>query len=237
MRIIRLEETDSTNLDARRGQVGDVFWAEFQRAGRGRLDHTWQAARGANLTFSAVLSDGGRDAGEIATLPLVVGLAVLRGVSRFAPALAASLRLKWPNDLLADGRKLAGILCERHGERVIAGIGLNVNQTAFPPEIAARATSLALLTGAEHDRRALLSAVLDALTACCGVWRREGFAALHPALAAVDFLKGKDVSIWQTDTDAAPLTGVCDGIRPDGTLSVGGVPVFAGEAHVGFSRP
>jgi hypothetical protein len=45
------------------------------------------------------------------------------------------------------------------------------------------------------------------------------------------------VSIWQTDTDAAPLTGVCDGIRPDGTLSVGGVPVFAGEAHVGFSRP
>ena len=227
MTIHRKEITESTNLDARSGAPGDVFVAEFQSAGRGRLDHSWHSAKGANLTFSVVLSGGDMPPSEVATLPLVVGLAVVKALSRFA-----ALSLKWPNDVLCDGRKLAGILCERCADNVIAGIGVNVNQTEFPAEIAARATSLALLTGAPLDRDAVLDMILGSIETWHGRWLRGGFAPLHREFAAIDCLKGRTLSVRQTDDDSAPLTGFCGGIAPDGSLIVGGRSVYAGEAHV-----
>lgn len=232
MTVYRLDETVSTNIDARAGKPGDVYIAEFQSAGRGRLDHAWHAAKGENLTFSAVLSTDGRDVSEIVTLPLVIGLAAARAVGGLAVVPQTEIAVKWPNDVLVGGRKLAGILCERHGENVIAGIGLNVNQTSFPPEISARATSLALLTGKPLDREAVFTAVLEEIETCHRRWSREGFAALHGELSVYDALKGRTVSVFQTDSDTEPLTGICDGILVDGTLSVGGKAVYAGEAHV-----
>ena len=224
MRIFRKETTVSTNLDAREGESGDVFVAEFQSAGRGRLDHTWLSAKGENLTFSVVLAGAGRPPSEIATLPLVVGLAVVKALASLAP-----LSLKWPNDVLCDGRKLAGILCERHGDNVIAGIGLNVNQTEFPPEIAWRATSLAVLCGRRFDREAVLADVLKSLDAMHARWLADGFASLHGELAAVDCLKGRTISVRQVDDDAAPIAGLCGGITDDGSLMVGGRRIYAGE--------
>ena len=232
MRIHWREETESTNIDARAGAHGDVFVADFQHAGRGRLDHVWKAARGENLTFSVVLSGGGKDPADVATLPLVVGLAVLRGAERMLGSSGVRLSLKWPNDVLVSGRKLAGILCERLGEDVIAGIGLNVNQTQFPPDIEERATSLALLDGRAFDRKSVLSFVLEELESCPSQWMREGFAALHPAIRKVDCLEGRIVSVRQTDSDSAPLIGECEGIGSDGTLLVAGRSVAAGEAHI-----
>lgn len=228
MRIFRKAATESTNIDARGGEPGDVFTADYQSAGRGRLDHDWHSAKGENLTFSVVLSGGGRPPAEIATLPLVVGLAVVKALKPFA-----ALSLKWPNDVLAGGRKLAGILCERHGDNVIAGIGLNVNQTAFPPEISGRATSLALLCGGAQDRASVLDRVLASLFSLHARWLSEGFASLLGELDAVDCLKGRMLSVRQTDDDAAPVAGVCGGIAPDGALIVGGRAVYAGEAHIG----
>ena len=224
MRIFRKETTVSTNLDAREGESGDVFVAEFQSAGRGRLDHTWLSAKGENLTFSVVLAGAGRPPAEIATLPLVVGLAVVKALASLAP-----LSLKWPNDVLCDGRKLAGILCERHGDNVIAGIGLNVNQTEFPPEIAWRATSLAVLCGRCFDRETVLLDVLKSLDKLYTRWIADGFASLHGELAAVDCLKGRTISVRQVDDDAAPIAGLCGGITDDGSLMVGGRRIYAGE--------
>lgn len=232
MNIHRLEETESTNLDARAGSPGDVYVAEFQRAGRGRLDHVWHSVRGENLTFSAVLSACGRDAAEVATLPLVVGLATVRAVRSVLKRDCGDILLKWPNDVLVAGRKLAGILCELNGANVIAGIGLNVNQTVFPGEIAERATSLAVLSGRKFDRDAVLDAMLAELDAAHARWAEGGFAALYPELTAVDALKGRMVSVRQTDSDPVPVSGICGGIMPDGTLSVGGRAIYAGEAHV-----
>ena len=226
--------TDSTNADARDGRPGDVFVADFQTAGRGRLDHRWLAPSGVNLMFSAVLDVAGREPAEVATLPLAVGLAVAQALASL-PSWQASpprLAIKWPNDVLAEGRKLAGILCERNGDAVIAGIGLNVNQTAFAPELVARAVSLAQLAGRPFDRAAVLAVVLKSLAAVHARWRAEGFAALHAELAAMDHLAGREVSILQTDTDAAPVTGLCGGIQSDGSLLVGGTRLYAGEAHV-----
>lgn len=226
--------TESTNADARDGRPGDVFAADFQTAGRGRLDHRWLAPPGVNLMFSAVLDVAGREPAEVATLPLAVGLAVAQALASL-PAWQASpprLSIKWPNDVLADGRKLAGILCERNGDAVIAGVGLNVNQIEFAPELCARAVSLAQLAGRPFDRAAVLETVLKSLAAVHARWRADGFAALHAELAAMDHLAGREVSILQTDTDAAPVTGLCGGIQSDGSLQVGAVRIYAGEAHV-----
>lgn len=218
-------ETDSTNLDARAGAHGDVFTAGFQSSGRGRLDHRWLSPPGVNLLMSAVLDVGGIDPHEVATLPLVVGFAVVKSLP--GEIRGERVSLKWPNDVLVGSRKVAGILCERHGDNVVAGIGINVKAQDFPPEIAARAAFL----GADsvEDVR---DAVLESLGDCYEKWREAGFSAFHSALSEVDCLRGRVVSVLKTDDDLVPVEGVCGGITVSGALDVGGEEVYAGEAHV-----
>ena len=238
-------ETASTNLDARAGRHGDVFTADFQTAGRGRLDHKWLSAPGENLMLSAVLDVGDCPPDRVAALPLVVGLAVIEGLSPLLPK-GRSLRLKWPNDVLVDGRKLAGILCERHGDTVIVGLGVNVKQREFAPEIAEKATSLSLLLGpvpagkgpapASKGSVPALTQVRDAILMALGrlyaTWREEGLSPFLGRLAELDFLRGRTISVRQTDDDTKPFQGVCEGIAADGSLLVGGQAIYAGEAHV-----
>ena len=242
-RVRHREVTESTNLDARGGRHRDVFTADYQSAGRGRLDHRWLSPAGANLMMSAVLSVEGLAPDRVATLPLVAGLAVAKALRQLCAGNedlrreTGDVKLKWPNDVLVDGRKIAGILCERNGDAVIVGIGVNVGQTEFAPEIAERATSLALLAPEVVSR--LQSPVLSARTAILveldrwyGIWRGQGFAAVLPDIAAIDALKGREIAVRQTDEDSAPIVGVANGIMEDGSLEVGGVRVYAGEAHV-----
>ena len=236
-RIHHKDETESTNLDARAGVHGDVFTADYQTAGRGRLDHKWLSPPKANLMMSAVLSVEGLAPDQVATLPLVAGLSVITALKNLTHHCSTSTSdfdysLKWPNDILVNGKKLAGILCERHGDNVIVGIGVNVNQTEFPPELAARATSLVLFVPQVPPVLQVRTAVLCELDRWYSRWRSGGFAAVYPEIAAVDYLKGLKISVRQTDTDAVPVLGVCGGIRPDGSLDVGGTSVYAGEAHV-----
>lgn len=205
-------ETVSTNLDARAGGHGDVFTADYQTAGRGRLDHTWESPRGKNIIMSVVLSVEGLSPEEVATLPLVVGLAV---------AEAAGGVVKWPNDVYVEGKKAAGILCERRDDFVIAGIGANVGEV--PKAFADRAIAVPKLT---------IAAILSALARVYARWRTGGFAAVYPDLSQLDFLKGRLLAVRQTDDDTEPIRGLCGGILDDGSLSVGGVKVYAGEAHV-----
>ena len=244
-RIHHKAETASTNLDARTGAHGDVFTADYQTAGRGRLDHKWLSPPDTNLMMSVVLSVDGLAPEQVATLPLVVGLATIRALQGFVAGekdlrhKTGDLKLKWPNDILLDGKKVAGILCERSGDTVIAGIGVNVGQTEFDMEIAARATSLRLLIeqSEQSNNRTIhvtqvRSAILRELDRWYSRWRSDGFAAIHPEIAAVDLLRGRTVSVRQTDGDSSPMTGVSNGIMPDGSLDIGGVKVYAGEAHI-----
>ena len=230
-RFHRKETTASTNADARAGRPGDVFVAEFQTAGRGRLDHEWHAARGENLTFSVVLAAADMSPAEVATLPLVVGLAVARAVEALLGN-PSQVAVKWPNDVIVGGKKICGILCERNGDAVIAGVGLNVNQTDFPAEIAARATSLRLAAGSPFDREGVLNGVVAEIGDMHSRWLRGGFAALRGGFAAVDYLKGRMVSVFSTDDDKAPFEGLCGGVQEDGSLLVGSTKVYAGEARV-----
>ena len=236
-RITHKSVTESTNKDALGGKPGDVFVADMQTAGRGRLDHRWLSAPGENLMMSAVVDVGDVPPQEVATLPLVAGLAVAQAVcgvfsGHGNESRAADVKIKWPNDVLIGWRKICGILCERIGDNVIVGIGVNVNQTAFPPEISQRATSLRLELGSLHDVADVRDGVLDRLSECIERWRQNGFAVLLPELSAFDCLKGRRVAVRRTDDDGAPADGLCGGIRPDGMLDVAGEAISAGEAHV-----
>ena len=224
--LTHVEETESTNLLARSGRPGNVFTTDYQTAGRGRLDHRWLAERGQNLMMSAVIDVAGLEAEHAATLPLAVGLAVVEALRDMVP----SFKLKWPNDVLADGRKLAGILCERHGDNAIVGIGVNVRQREFPCEIADKATSLSLL-GCDASVAEVRDAVLGSLSQVLSAWR-SGFAAIYPRIVSIDYLAGRQVAVHQLDDAAPSASGICGGIQPDGSLLVGGQPVWAGEAHV-----
>ena len=241
-RVHHRRETASTNLDARDGVPYDVFTADYQTAGRGRLDHKWHSPPGAGLLMSAVLPVGGLSPEAVSTLPLVAGLAVARGLSPLisGPTAGPVPMVKWPNDVLINGRKVAGILCERSGDKVIVGIGVNVKAQVFPEELQKTAISLESLRdfggtvprGFAGTVPRVRNAILGELGKWHGIWREKGFGAVYPEVAALDALKGKVLAVRQTDDDAEPLRGVCGGIQSDGSLDVGGARVYAGEAHV-----
>lgn len=167
-RITRfLPEIGSTNSEAATwgengAPEGALVLAERQTRGRGRFDRTWVAEPGKNLTFSLVLRP--RFGAELFGM---IGLAAAAAVGRSIGARFPRLdpRIKWPNDLLLNSRKLGGILVETRTAGaphpvLVVGIGLNVNQSAFPEQIAGRATSLFLETGHEADRTELLARIL-----------------------------------------------------------------------------
>lgn len=229
-RIFHKKTTSSTNIDARGGKPGDVFSADYQSAGRGRLDHKWLSAAGVNLMMSAVLDVSGLDPDRVSTLPLAVGLGVVRGVAAFVRG--EDVRLKWPNDVLIGRRKIAGILCERNGDAVIVGIGVNVRKQVFPPEIADKAISIAEAARDVPSLEMVRDAVLEELAEVYLRWKEKGFVSLFSQIREIDFLKGRVLSVRQTDDDKEPVRGISGGILEDGSLDVGGVKVFAGEAHV-----
>ena len=229
-RIFHKKETLSTNTDAKVGQHGDVFTADYQSAGRGRLDHKWLSNRGENLMMSAVLDVGSLEITHAATLPLAVGLAVVKTISSLLGS-KADVKLKWPNDVYVSDLKIAGILCERVGDNVVVGVGVNVHQKVFPPEISSRATSLELM-GLKVDVKEVRDALLKFLLEIYNIWKEKGFIAIYPQISSVDWLKNRAVAVIQTDDDNKPMRGLCSGISTDGSLIVGDDNIWAGEAHV-----
>jgi BirA family transcriptional regulator, biotin operon repressor / biotin---[acetyl-CoA-carboxylase] ligase len=144
---------------------GSVFLAEEQTAGRGRGVNTWQSERSSGIYCSAVLRPA-RPPSEVLVLSLAAGLAVHAAMQVIDSRIEVDL--KWPNDLLIDGKKVCGILTEMNAEvtRVryaVVGIGINVNQKSFPKELAGEATSLRLTTGSEWSRVELAAALLKSL--------------------------------------------------------------------------
>ena len=167
-----LAETESTNAvvaaAARAGEPeGLVVAAEYQSSGRGRLGRTWTTPARSALLMSALLRPTGIPAHRWPWLGLLVPLAVASAVRRVGEIPA---QVKWPNDVLVDDRKLAGILLERvDGPAAIVGIGLNVTLTADerPTEVA---TSMALEGAATTDRATVLAAVLRELATRYRAW-------------------------------------------------------------------
>lgn len=220
--VVVLAETESTNDDAKRAAAagapaGTTFVADRQRAGRGRQGRRWHAAPGSALLVSVVL----RPAIEPASLPplaLVAGLAAIDALEAQAPGL--ELRLKWPNDVWAAGRKIAGVLVESafaggRASWAVVGVGVNVRTGALPPELAPLAASLEALGVRSEglDRGALLGRLLARLARRAGEFERGGFAALAGEARRRDGLVGRAVR-------GEGLRGVAAGIGDDGRLLV-----------------
>lgn len=183
---IELDECDSTNDEAARlaragARHGTVVIARAQRAGRGRDGRSWASPRDAGLYLSAVIR---------APLPLIdvppMTLAIGVGLCDAARALGAPAALKWPNDALVGGKKLAGVLVEAHSQghrvdTVIVGIGVNLGSAGWPPELAATATSLEQAAGAPVDRAAFVEQLLAQVERWIDRYVASGMAVVAPA--------------------------------------------------------
>jgi len=215
-------ETGSTNAVAEelaRGGAaeGTVVIADAQTRGRGRLGRSWSSPPNLNLYLSLLLRPAiaAEDAPKLA---LVAGLATAETVQRWCPR----VQLKWPNDVLIDGRKIAGLLAEmgmvddRLGH-VVMGIGVNLNIALadFPEELRDKAGSLAVATGGSVDRVVFTDHLLTCLETRYEQFLHEGFAAIRPPWNALSNLIGKRVCIEETNRR---YEGEVLGLADDGTL-------------------
>ena len=201
---------------ARRGAPeGTLVVAEQQTGGRGRRGRAWHSPPG-GLWFSLVLYPPVLPAAT-QSLPLILSLAVQEALTAFpVPPVA----LKWPNDLVYRGRKIGGILVELGAEAeavrfVVAGIGLNVNITSFPPEVAETATSLKLLAGKALNRAELLATILVTLEDYYVRWCREGFGPYQKVYEQRLVLRGCSVEI---DYAGQRISGTVEGVDVGGHL-------------------
>lgn len=215
-------EVDSTNSLAARladdgGPHGLVVAAESQTQGRGRMQRSWQSPTGLNLYFSVLL----RPQWNLQSSPplsIAAGVAIAEAVQQ---VVAESPQLKWPNDVLCSGRKVAGILVEAAAQRqqikhVVLGIGVNVNQVDFPTELAARATSLSLASGKQWlDRAEVLALLLgrlehwiDRLAHDAGHGVIERWSSFAPWL-------GSELRVTHGDSS---ITGTAIAVEPSGAL-------------------
>lgn len=200
--VTALEATDSTQTEVKGRAVagaaeGTVVTARHQRAGRGRRGRDWWDEPGQSLLVSVLLRPTGPPA-VAPQLALVAGLAVAEALEVGAGVTAC---IRWPNDLLVDGRKVCGILAEAASDgagrldHAILGIGINLNQAEFPDALRARATSLRLLTGGAHDAEALLPVLLACLDRRYAQWQHGGFAALRADWLARSTVPGQMVRL------------------------------------------
>lgn len=230
-RSLRLHNTiSSTNEEAMKlahagAEHGTVVVAECQTAGRGRHGRVWFSPPGHNLYCSVlartVLSPGTPAPAErLSWIPLAAAVAAAEAVRA---TIAVPLSLKWPNDLLLDGRKAGGILCESgslgsSGAFVVIGLGLNVNvpREAFPPELQSIAASLRERTDGPVDRNRLLARWLVELERVLDTLIRDDTRTLRDAYLARCATIGRRVKVLLGE--GRELIGDAAGIGPDGSL-------------------
>ena len=216
----QFDTIDSTNEEARRlAQAGErgPLWitAGEQTAGRGRRGRSWVSPRG-NLS-ATLLIDPGKPAGECAQLSFAAALAASDAVSALAPG--SSIKVKWPNDVLAEGRKIAGILLESASSGGAAPgwlvIGIGINLFAHPPDTEFPATSLpalGVIAPAPEDGLLHLAA---AFAKWYEFWRAEGFAPIRDAWLARAAGLGTRI---RARLQNGELVGVFEGIDMSGAL-------------------
>ena len=259
--VAAFAEAGSTNDVARAlaelgAPAGQLVMAEHQTAGRGRMRRPWTDQPGRSLLLSFVLRPAPVQIAAPGTAPLRVGIAVAAALHQAA---GIEARIKWPNDLVIDGRKLAGILCEATsvgGDTVIiAGIGINVLQRAgdWPKELRDHAVSVAQVAETSDSGR---SAVLNALIAAMRPLFSRPLAPLDDdelhEFRRVDALRGMEISVTgtppgassgQTDDGNRVIRGTAAGIARDGALlldaaggmqrvSTGTVRIAATSTHI-----
>jgi BirA family transcriptional regulator, biotin operon repressor / biotin---[acetyl-CoA-carboxylase] ligase len=236
---------DSTNRRALElaeagAPAGMLVVADVQTAGRGRHGRAWLADPGLNLLCSVVLRPP-LAADRLGLVTIASGVAVAEAVEPLVAPLAPAL--KWPNDVLLEGRKICGMLLEaRHGAgppAVVLGIGLNVNQVDFPAPLAETATSLRLETGRLIPRAALLAHLLERLETWSDRLADDGGSSAREAFHERMALREQTVHV--RTVDGATVSGRALGVAEDGALRLatasGERRVHAGEVTLRTAEP
>jgi BirA family transcriptional regulator, biotin operon repressor / biotin---[acetyl-CoA-carboxylase] ligase len=242
--LFAVDSTNSRLLAATAPPPGraDVCIAELQYAGRGRRGRHWISPFGSGIALSAAwtFNAGTR---SVSSLSLAVGVAVSRALVRLR---VPGVRLKWPNDIWFEDRKIGGVLTELRAEpngraHVVLGVGLNV---ALPPAArrelekgGLRAAAVADTVAAAPSRNLLAGTILDELLSMLSEFERAGFAAFRDAWTALDALGGRPVQVL---LGAAAVTGTARGVDCDGALLIdtgNGMQRFvSGEASLRLSE-
>ncbi len=223
-RIYHFFKIDSTNSVALRlGQDdephGALVLAEEQTAGRGRVGRSWHSEKSSGIYMTVLLRPPISPV-QASLLTLLAGLAARDAIVEQA---GITPDLRWPNDLLLNGKKLGGILTEMHAEPdrikfVIVGIGLNVNHARLPEELAGMATSLRIETGRTHSRLELLVKLLRCLDSYYNRFLAEGAAPILARFSEVSsYAQGKRVRIT---TAAESYVGTTAGLESSGLLRI-----------------
>jgi BirA family biotin operon repressor/biotin-[acetyl-CoA-carboxylase] ligase len=241
--IVRLDQVDSTQtvafaLAERGAPDRTVVVADQQAAGRGRRGRVWQAPARTSL-LASILVRSRLPQALLATLSPTTAVATAEALRRVAPL---EPRLKWPNDVLVGGRKIAGILLESRAVAsaepvLVIGVGVNLGQREFPSELAGRATSVALETGHAVDRETMLAALLEEFDAWRARLEGEGFGPVRERWKSLSDTIGRYVTVdgvagtaTDLDVDGALLIDVGEGVR---RVIAGEITTneMTGEAH------
>ncbi len=237
--IVVLEETDSTNEEAKRqgaagASDGTLCLAERQTGGKGRLGRSWSSPPGAGVWMSLLLRP--QLAPQEATLlTLIAGLSVCRAIRRLT---GCGAMIKWPNDIVIGRKKVCGILTELAADMeqihyVVVGIGVNANLSEFEGELKKKATSLLLETGEKIDRAALIWAVLEEFEACYDRFVTDLTADFITPYEELCVSLNRQVSVIRGGRE---ITGQSIGLSKEGELLIqtdgGIVEIGSGEVTV-----
>jgi len=239
--IYYIEETDSTNVWARQlgkegALSGSLVITDFQTQGRGRRERRWVAPQGLDIFMTLLLRPDLLPV-QAPMLTLIMGLSVAEAIDK---NIDTTCRIKWPNDVILNGKKVCGALTEMSAGQdgvkyVIIGVGINCNTTAFSPELSDKATSLAIESGQKIVREQLVAEVL---------WHFEknyqeflatkDLSRLTEAYNKILINMDKEVKVLETGSE---FTGIARGINSKGELLVdtgneGQKKIIAGEVSV-----
>lgn len=197
---------------------GTLIVTDSQTAGKGRRGRTWQSPKKSSIYMSLCLEPK-LQTDHVAGLTLVMALAVTEAVRKVT---GCEPKIKWPNDIVLNGKKICGILTEmilkEESYAVIIGVGINVNTDSFPEEIKNTATSLKLETGKELPREPLIAAVMKYFELFYEQYEETSDLTLLKERYE-DLLENKDREVRVLDPQK-PYTGVAKGITPAGNLVV-----------------
>ena len=231
--ILHFDSLPSTNLEAIKQAAdgapeGLVIVADEQTAGRGRLGRHWSSPKDAGLYFSVVL----RPQVYAGTWPLITFAAALAVQDALFRCCNLRTDIKWPNDIIVNGRKLCGILAEtvESGARasIVLGIGLNLTSTALPLELSETATSIESATGAAPNAETVLQAILEAFQSRYATLLQDGGReeVIKEWSQNSSFAAGKQIRV---NNGHETIEGISRGVERDGALRV---ETDAGEIRV-----
>jgi BirA family transcriptional regulator, biotin operon repressor / biotin---[acetyl-CoA-carboxylase] ligase len=208
--------TEASQLADSGALAGTLVGAEEQTAGQGRHGRSWLSEPGSGLYVSIIL----RRRFTPATLPVVtlaLGLAVRDAILKTTDL---PCDLRWPNDVLIESKKCAGILTTLESSAIIAGIGINVNHSSFPVELSGTATSLRISSGRVHSRERLLLHLVASVDTYCDLLEKQGRASVLEAFAhASSYVSGRRVCV---DQEGSFLRGTTAGLNDSGFLILRG---------------